>query len=118
MKANVLTVAVVLSGCAAQSEVPLQTDAVKDEATAIRLGQEACEEQFKYRPSAHAGETWHAQLEQGVWHAWRDNGPDAYLKTDIEAATGKTAKKCTSVDFTNKGQTQMRGSSNRTFFLP
>jgi hypothetical protein len=62
-----------LSACNAPSEAPLPTDAVKDQAMAMRLGQEACAGQLKRdHLSAQKKESWQAELHQGVWHVWQE----------------------------------------------
>ena len=79
-----------MTACASASEVARPGDLVKDEATAIRIGRDAC------RPAddAFIQEPWRAKLQRGVWHVWLwapgsgHWGPT--YQTNVTAADGKS----------------------------
>jgi hypothetical protein len=92
----VLTLGGLLAGCVASAplEAPLSTDLVKDEATAIRLGQEACVNvQYLERAQKEGG--WHAELHKGIWRTWQKTGVCESFGTSISAATGQSDGSCT-----------------------
>jgi hypothetical protein len=92
-RAAVILLTVLLASCVAPSESPLATDSVKDAATAIRIGQEACLDPV-YLPRARAETNWHAELHQGFWEVWEQGRDCRFFGANISAATGKQEGTC------------------------
>jgi hypothetical protein len=90
----IILLTVLLASCVAPSEAPLATDAVRDAATAIRIGQEVCVNVL-YLERARKEGGWHAELHKGIWRTWQKTGVCESFGTNISAATGKSDGSCT-----------------------
>ena len=88
----VMTMLALMAGCMT-IERPLSTDLVRDEATDIRLGQEACVNSLNLQRTRKDG-GWRAELHNGVWRTWPKTGACESFGTKISAATGKSDGSC------------------------
>jgi hypothetical protein len=88
-----MSVMAALSGCNTPSDAPLTTDAVKDEATAIRIGQKACVASWLLARARQEG-GWHAELHQGVWDVWQQARACRLVETKVIAASGQSDGSC------------------------
>lgn len=72
---------------------PLETDTVKDVATAIRIGQQEC---LAARAIARAQKehNWQARFHNRVWHVWEQEGFCEGFGSDLDSATGERIGGC------------------------
>jgi len=88
---------VVLTACSSvlppAPEKPLETDAIKDRATAIRMGQDACVAAWAL-PRARKEPGWYADLHNRVWHVAQRYKACEGFGSDLDAATGKQIGGC------------------------
>jgi hypothetical protein len=95
MKRAVFAGAFALAACSNPPllEKALPTDIIKDAATAIRMGQEACLA-APALPGAQKETGWYARLNKRVWHvALRGEACESF-GSDLDAATGKQIGTC------------------------
>ena len=74
-------------------ENPLETDAIKDAATAIQTGQEACLAAWAL-PQARKDPDWHTRFHSRVWRVWFGDERCQGFGSDLDAATGKKIGDC------------------------
>jgi len=84
---------VLLAACTSLSEQPLADDKIKDEATAIRLGQEGCLAPWAVALSRKES-GWKAVLHNRVWHVWLEGKACESFGSNWDAATGKKIGDC------------------------
>jgi hypothetical protein len=71
---------------ASRPEQPLQSDVVKDAASAIRIMLDHCLSKNVTQPPS---ETMHATLHNGIWHVWEAGKSCEVVAADVTAADGK-----------------------------
>ena len=88
---------VLLTACSSGEVFPpenaLATDAVRDEATAIRIGQEECLAAWAL-PRARTEPGWQATLHNRIWHVGLVGKACESFSSDLDAATGKRIGEC------------------------
>jgi hypothetical protein len=87
----IILLAEVAVACAAPApiELPLKTDAVRDAASAIRIGIDACVSKRVVQPPPDA---MHATLHGGYWHVWEAGRACKVFSNDVRAADGKPSE--------------------------
>jgi len=84
---------ILAASCATATDLPLASGTVRDERTAIQIGQEAC----LGSPSLERARTetnWHAEFHHGVWHVWQQFEGCSSFETTVIASTGKSDGSC------------------------
>ena len=93
LAAGLISLAACSSDEVLNSDRPLDTDMIKDPATAIRLGQEACLATWALT-RARTEPDWKASLHNRMWHFWLQGKSCEVVGGDLDAATGKQIGGC------------------------
>jgi hypothetical protein len=82
---RLLTISVAIALLGGCTGTPTKQNAVRDAATAIRIGLDACVSKKVVQPSLS---DMHAELRNGSWHVWEQGGKCEVFSTDVDAVTG------------------------------